>query len=127
MNRKKFIQTTGLGLGLALVPAIAGDKRSVEKSTSAANLNPKIVAGSVGNVFNVLGDVQTHKLVGMETANQLVEWVSDVEPGVGIPPHVHTREDEVFRVIRGQVEIMVNGEKTVLHAASDLEFTASLR
>lgn len=121
MNRKKFIQTTGLGLGLALVPAIAGRKQAVERPASTANLNSKIIKDSVGNVFNVLGDVQTYKLVGNETGNQLVEWVSDVDPGVGIPPHVHTREDEVFRIISGQVEIMVNGEKTVLHAG-DIAF-----
>lgn len=121
MNRKKFIQTTGWGLGVALMPAIAGGKRPVEKSISTEELTPKIISDTKGRVFNVLGDVQTHKLVGSETGNQLVEWVSDVEPGVGIPPHVHTREDEVFRVIKGQVEIMVNGEKTVLHAG-DIAF-----
>ncbi|WP_304238507.1 cupin domain-containing protein [Jiulongibacter sediminis] len=66
--------------------------------------------------MNVIGDIQTHKLIGSETNNQIVEWVDNVEPGVGIPPHIHTKEDEIFRVIKGQIEIMVDGKTTVLEA-----------
>ncbi|MGB3779706.1 MAG: cupin domain-containing protein [Tunicatimonas sp.] len=38
-----------------------------------------------------------------------------MEPGVGIPPHIHTKEDEIFRVVKGQVELMVNGQVTTLN------------
>lgn len=116
MDRKKFIQTSGLGLGLALLPGIANSRQLFEKSEPAGNLNPKIIKDKEGEVLNVLGDIQTHKLVGSETYNQIVEWVDDVEPGVGIPPHIHTKEDEIFRVIKGQVEIIVDGKSTVLEA-----------
>ncbi|AEV31143.1 cupin domain-containing protein [Owenweeksia hongkongensis] len=116
MDRKKFIQTSGLGLGVALIPGIANSKQLFEKSELAGKLNPKIIKDKEGEVLNVLGDVQTHKLIGGETDNQIVEWVDDVEPGVGIPPHIHTKEDEIFRVIKGQIEIMVAGKTTVLEA-----------
>ena len=116
MDRKKFIQTAGLGLGITLVPRIASSNQMFEKTEAEGKLNPKIIKNKEGEVLNVLGDVQTHKLVGSETNNQIVEWVDDVEPGVGIPPHIHTKEDEIFRVIKGQVEIMVNGKSTVLKA-----------
>lgn len=116
MDRKKFIQTSGLGLGLALVPGIANSMQMFEKTEPVGNLNPKIIKNKEGKVLNVLGDVQTHKLVGSETNNQIVEWVDDVEPGVGIPPHIHTKEDEIFRVIKGQVEIIVDGKSIVLEA-----------
>ena len=116
MDRKKFIQTSGLGLGLALVPGIASCKQTSEKLKPVGNLNPKIIKDKEGEVLNVLGDIQTHKLVGSETNNQIVEWVDDVDPGVGIPPHIHTKEDEIFRVISGQVEITVDGKSTVLEA-----------
>ncbi|MFN4763651.1 cupin domain-containing protein [Gillisia sp. Q332] len=116
MDRKKFIQTSGLGLGLALVPGIANSKQLFVKTEPAGNLNPKIIKNKEGKVLNVLGDVQTHKLAGSETNNQIVEWVDDVEPGVGIPPHIHTMEDEIFRVIKGHVEIIVDGKSTVLEA-----------
>lgn len=116
MDRKKFIQTSGLGLGLLLVPGIANRKQLLKKTKPVGNLNPKIIKNKEGKVLNVLGDLQTHKLVGSETNNQIVEWVDDVEPGVGIPPHIHTKEDEIFRVIKGQVEITVDGKSTVLEA-----------
>jgi quercetin dioxygenase-like cupin family protein len=117
MDRKKFIQTSSLGLGIALIPGIANNQKLLQKETkthSNSDLNPKIVKNGEGEVLNVLGDIQTHKLIGNETDNQIVEWVDDVDPGVGIPPHIHTKEDEIFRVIKGQIEIMVDGKTTVL-------------
>jgi quercetin dioxygenase-like cupin family protein len=116
MDRKKFIKASGLGLGIALIPGIASGNQLVSLATPSPMLNPKIIKDKEGEVLNVLGDIQTHKLVGSETDNQIVEWVDDVDPGVGIPPHIHTKEDEIFRVIKGQVEIMVDGKTTVLEA-----------
>jgi len=114
MDRKKFIRTSGIGLGIMMMPGM------VQCQSAAANdyslkTDPKIIKDEEGNILNVIGDIQTHKLVGSETGNQIVEWVDNVEPGVGIPPHIHTREDEIFRVIKGQIEIMVDGETTVLN------------
>ena len=116
MDRKKFIQTTGIGLGLALVPKLLQGQNQEAKNTFSTNAKPKIVKDSEGDVLNVIGDIQTHKLVGSDTGNQIVEWVDNVEPGVGIPPHIHTLEDEIFRVIKGQIEIMVDGQATILNA-----------
>lgn len=115
MNRKNFITTTGIGFGLALIPGIIQGKPTTGKKEETKPVRPKIVKNSEGNVLNVIGDIQTHKLIGSDTGNQIVEWVDDVEPGVGIPPHIHSKEDEIFRVIKGQVEIMVDGKITVLN------------
>ena len=116
MDRKKFIQTSGLGLGIALLPGVTTGKQLYKDTEPANNLNPKIIKDEEGEVLNVLGDIQTHKLLGSETDNQIVEWVDNVGPGVGIPPHVHTKEDEIFRVIKGKVEITVGGTTTILEA-----------
>lgn len=105
-----------MGLGIALIPGISSSKQLFEKTVPSSNLKAKIIKDNEGEVLNVIGDIQTHKLIGSETDNQIVEWVDNVEPGVGIPPHIHTKEDEIFRVIKGQIEIMVNGKTTVLEA-----------
>jgi quercetin dioxygenase-like cupin family protein len=116
MDRKKFIKASGLGIGLALIPGMmSGQTFHVEKKDKRIPAEPKIVKDSEGVVFNVIGDIQTHKLLGSDTQNQVVEWVDNVEPEVGIPPHIHTLEDEIFRVIKGQVEIMIDGKTTVLN------------
>lgn len=115
MDRKKFIKTSGIGLGLALIPSVLQSQNSKSKKTHCKNTKPKIIKDSEGNIFNVIGDIQTHKLVGSDTGNQIVEWVDNIDPGVGIPPHIHTKEDEIFRVIKGKVEIMVGGKTTILN------------
>lgn len=115
MDRKKFIQTSGFGLGLALIPGIIQGQSITAKKNQTVNTESKIVKDSEGDVLNVIGDIQTHKLVGSDTGNQIVEWVDNVEPGVGIPPHIHTKEDEIFRVIKGQIEIMIDGKTTILN------------
>ena len=113
MKRQHFLKAlTGLG-AMTIIPQDAFAK-ILTKTTNG--LKPKIIGNNKGQILNVLGDIQTHKLIGSETNNQIVEWVDDVEPGVGIPPHVHTKEDEIFRVIKGQVEITVDGKTTVLEA-----------
>ncbi len=116
MNRKQFLKTSSIGLGLTLIPGIIQSQTIPVKSTDLINANPKIIKDKDGKVLNVIGDIQTHKLVGSDTNNQIVEWVDNVEPGVGIPPHIHTLEDEIFRVIKGKIEIMVDGTSTVLEA-----------
>lgn len=115
MDRKKFIQTSGIGLGITLIPGIHRGQTSKIDEYQPKNVQPKIIKDSEGDVLNVIGDIQTHKLIGSDTGNQIVEWVDNVEPGVGIPPHVHSNEDEIFRVIKGQVEIMVDGKTTILN------------
>ncbi|MEP3837401.1 MAG: cupin domain-containing protein [Algibacter sp.] len=115
MDRKQFIQTSGIGLGSAFIPGILRGQNSKTDKVHSKNIQPKIIKDSEGDVLNVIGDIQTHKLIGSETGNQLVEWVDNVEPGVGIPPHIHTKEDEIFRVIKGQVEIMIDGKSTILN------------
>jgi len=114
MDRKQFIKTSGIGLGLMLVPGII-KSQALNNNIDFEKLEPKIIRDADGKVLNVIGDIQTHKLVGKNTNNQIVEWVDNVEPGVGIPPHIHTKEDEIFRVIKGQIEIMVDGKTTVLN------------
>ena len=115
MDRKNFIKTSSIGLGFALIPGMLQGKNSIENKHLTKNAEPKIVKNSEGNILNVIGDIQTHKLVGVDTGNQIVEWVDNVEPGVGIPPHIHTKEDEIFRVIKGKIEIMVDGKTTILN------------
>ncbi|MDX1327574.1 MAG: cupin domain-containing protein [Arenibacter sp.] len=115
MDRKSFIQRSAFGAALVFVPATLQSKERACLEKTAVNNKPKIVTDADGEVLNVIGDIQTHKLLGKDTGNQIVEWANNVPPGVGIPPHVHTKEDEIFRVVKGQVEIMVDGEVTILN------------
>ena len=111
MDRKKFIKASGIGLGAILLPRIGKSAIAAENSTKTLQSTSKIIKDSDGEILNVIGDIQTHKLSGGDTENQVVEWVDNVKPGVGI----HSKEDEIFRVVKGKVEIMVGGKTTVLN------------
>lgn len=113
MNRNHFIKSLG---GLSLLTLIPKNAFAKTIISTKEYLKSKIVRDDEGKILNVIGDIQTHKLVGSDTNNQIVEWVDDVEPGVGIPPHMHTKEDEIFRVIKGQIEIMIDGNSRILEA-----------
>ncbi|MBT8219641.1 MAG: cupin domain-containing protein [Bacteroidia bacterium] len=115
MDRKSFIKKSAIALGLACVPGIT-DSKQQHSTPSKSSLNPKIIREGEGNILNVIGDLQMHKISGKDTDNQIVEWVNDVDPGIGIPPHVHTREDEIFRVLKGKVELLVGDQITILEA-----------
>lgn len=41
-------------------------------------------------------------------------------PGIGVPRHTHTREDESYYVISGELEVTVAGESFVLKAGDSL-------
>ncbi len=88
------------------------------KSISPEN-SVKIVRKAQGQKLNVIGDQMSVKLTGKDTGGQyaLVEQYND--PGVGIPPHVHEKEDEVFKLIEGEVEFSLEG-KTHLLKAGDM-------
>ncbi|NNC70136.1 MAG: cupin domain-containing protein [Flavobacteriaceae bacterium] len=121
MDRKKFIKTSSIGLGLAFIPGMLHGQSSKADTLNTNNIRPKIVKKSEGHILNVIGDVQMHKISGEDSNNQIVEWTNDVAPGVGIPPHIHTKEDEIFRVIKGKVELMV-GEDVIVLEPGDVAY-----
>jgi hypothetical protein len=61
MDRKEFIKTLGLGIGLALTSQTAIGK-GISPKAATPQSKPKIKDGK-GKVLNVIGDIQTHKLL----------------------------------------------------------------
>ncbi len=78
-------------------------------------VNPKLVTQDQGQKLNVIGDNQIVKLSGQDTNGQFTLIEQNNEPGMGIPPHVHKNEDEVFQVVSGQVEMVIGGDSFILN------------
>ncbi|MEP3208322.1 MAG: cupin domain-containing protein [Maribacter sp.] len=114
MNRKRFLKQLGGTSALALIPMSSAKAFFKENTFLKGNSKEKIVKADEGTQLHVLGNPQWHKVVGTDTGNQVFEWIDDLKPGSGIPPHIHSKEDEIFRVLQGQVELMVDGKSTVL-------------
>ncbi len=123
MQRKNFLKFSTLAIGgLSLSALVSCDSTASnaneKKSTPAKS---KIVSKNQGNRLNVIGDNQLIKLTGEDTNNQFTLIEQDNAPGIGIPPHIHENEDEVFKVNSGSVEITI-GTKTAILNPGDLVF-----
>src|SRR5450432_3484172 len=62
-----------------------------------------------GPVIAVVGDIYRFMAVGEETNGRYASWEAIVPPGGGPPPHVHSREEECFYVLEGEITFQ-NGE-----------------
>ena len=63
-----------------------------------------------GATRNVLGVTQTCKATSAETAGAFSLWEAVIPPGAGAPPHTHSREEEAFYVLSGELVIELEGE-----------------
>ena len=124
MERKEFLKKSAIGIGaLSIIPMInackSESKKEINKSSKSEVTElqkSKIVKENEGNKLNVLGDNQNIKLTGEDTNGQYTLIEQNNEPGIGIPPHVHENEDEVFQVLEGKVEMSVGDKMTTLNA-----------
>ncbi|HVK08435.1 MAG TPA: cupin domain-containing protein [Gemmataceae bacterium] len=66
-----------------------------------------------GRVVAVVGDVYRFLATGGETDGKYALWEAVVPPGGGPPPHTHSREEEGFYVLEGEITFTVNGERVV--------------
>jgi len=74
----------------------------------------KIVTTSEGTTRNILGDNQTIKLDGKDTNGLFTILENDNMPGIGIPMHVHENEDEIFKILEGEMEFITEGKVSIL-------------
>jgi len=71
---------------------------------------PFVREPGAGSTLNVLGVTHIYKVTGAETAGSFSLWEDVVPPGAGAPPHVHSREDEAFYVLSGEIQVEFEGE-----------------
>jgi quercetin dioxygenase-like cupin family protein len=64
---------------------------------------------AAGASLNVMGVTHVYKATDAETGGSFSLWEAVVPPGAGAPPHVHTREDEAFYVLSGELLIEFEG------------------
>jgi len=59
-------------------------------------------------------------LAGADTGGAYCLIEASLAPGIGVPRHMHTREDESYYVLFGELEIIVGGKVHVLKAGDSL-------
>ncbi len=89
-------------------------------STISADLKPVAFSPNADGVYEGRtnyatlgpGTTGTCLLSADETGGALSLFVVTFEPGAGVPPHIHTNEDEGFRVLEGELQVQL-GDKHV--------------
>jgi quercetin dioxygenase-like cupin family protein len=77
---------------------------------------PTLRTSAEGRTIAVVGDVYRFLAIGDETNGKYSMWEAIVPPGGGPPPHTHSREEEAFYILDGEITFTVNGEKLVATA-----------
>jgi mannose-6-phosphate isomerase-like protein (cupin superfamily) len=76
---------------------------------------------SDGRTIAVVGDVYRFLATGEETNGKYAMWEAIVPPGGGPPPHVHSREEEGFYILEGEITIQIGDERIRLEGLYDLD------
>ena len=79
-------------------------------------MKPIIRLPQQGRTVSLVGDVYRFLATGEDTNGKYALIEALVGPGGGPPPHVHSREDEGFYVLEGEITFTINGERVVATA-----------
>jgi quercetin dioxygenase-like cupin family protein len=77
---------------------------------------PTLRTRTQGRTVAVVGDVYRFLATGDDTDGKYALWEAIVPPGGGPPPHVHSREEEGFYIIEGEITLQVGEERFVATA-----------
>jgi quercetin dioxygenase-like cupin family protein len=83
---------------------------------SAARLVHRPAA--TGPAFWGPGDHYTFLVTGDESGGAYFTMEALVPPGGGPPPHIHSREDETYYLLEGEIEFLL-GEETIVAGPGD--------
>ena len=79
---------------------------------------PTIRKPTEGHTVAVVGDVYRFLATGEDTNGKYAMWEAIVPPGGGPPPHVHSREEESFFILEGEITIQIGEERIVATAGT---------
>ena len=77
---------------------------------------PTVRKPGEGRTIAVVGDVYRFLATGDETAGKYTMWEAIVPPGGGPPPHVHSREEEAFYILEGEITFQIGDRRQVATA-----------
>ena len=69
-----------------------------------------VIPPGKGKKLEAFGDAVTVKIDGEASGGSVVIAEVTTGPGGGPPPHIHSREDEMFYVLEGPMDFLINGE-----------------
>src|SRR3978361_1255734 len=74
---------------------------------------PVLRTTAEGRTIAVVGDVYRFLATGEDTNGKYAMWEAIVPPGGGPPPHVHSREEEGFHILEGEITFTIGDRRMV--------------
>jgi quercetin dioxygenase-like cupin family protein len=90
------------------------EKKRMETMDVAKHIPP-----GEGESLWIVSELLTLKIVGADTSGAFAVLEEITPPQGGIPPHIHSREDETFYVLEGELEFRVS-DRTILATAGSI-------
>jgi quercetin dioxygenase-like cupin family protein len=81
-------------------------------------MNNGVLPAGEGQSIWVVGDRYTIKSSGNDTGGAFAMIEAIVPPGNGPPPHIHSREDEAFYVLEGNLQFHADGRSFTASAGA---------
>jgi mannose-6-phosphate isomerase-like protein (cupin superfamily) len=91
-------------------------KSNLKQDISAMSHKATIRPPAKGRTIAVVGDVYRFLATGDDTNGKYAMWEAIVPPGGGPPPHVHSREEEGFYILEGEITFMIGEQRVVATA-----------
>jgi mannose-6-phosphate isomerase-like protein (cupin superfamily) len=79
---------------------------------------PRVLQPGEGTPVTAFGSEILFKLGAEDTDQRFTLGLATVPPGNGPPPHVHEPDDEVFIIIEGRYEVLMDGAWVALEPGS---------
>lgn len=79
---------------------------------------PTVRESGEGKTIAVVGDIYRFLATGDETDGRYAMFEAVISPGGGPPPHVHSREEESFFVLEGEITFQVGDQQIVAQAGT---------
>jgi quercetin dioxygenase-like cupin family protein len=79
---------------------------------------PTLRQPNEGQTVAIVGDVYRFMATGDETDGRYAMFEAVVRPGGGPPPHIHSREEESFYVLEGEITFQVGDDRIVAKAGT---------
>jgi quercetin dioxygenase-like cupin family protein len=94
-------------------------RRTMGKAMSMnTGRQPTLKQRGAGRTFGIVGDVYRFLALGEDTGGRYALWEAIVPPGGGPPPHVHSREDEGFYILEGEITFQAGEDRFVAGAGT---------
>src|SRR6516162_9638464 len=93
-----------------------GRSRGTQNREETNRMKPIIRSPQQGRTVALVGDVYRFLATGEDTNCKYALIEVLVGPGGGPPPHVHSREEEGFYILEGEITFTINGERVVATA-----------